>query len=695
MKRNILIVFVLFVQTIFGQNFNIEHNTIIDSNLTLKPENYHKIENQIITQILTKHHYEKQALTDSLSRIIFDNYISSYDNGKLYFLQSDIDKFAKYKEDIDSFLLKGNLDFAFDVFNLYKKRLNQRIKYIDTILENEFDYNKDEYITIKRKDAPWAKSVDELNDLWRKRLKNDALNKKLSGSDWETIKESLKKRYRNYHKLILQYKPEDVFQLYLNAYASAIDPHTNYLSPRNSEQFDISMKLSLEGIGATLRVIDDYTTIMEIIAGGPAYKSDDLHPDDRIIAVAQGDTSDFVDVIGWRIDDTVQLIRGKKGTVVRLKVLRADASLADEPDTVRLVRDKVKLEERSASKDILNFNDGTNAYRIGVIHIPSFYMDFGAKAKGEKDYKSTTRDVRRLLKELDSAKVDGVIVDLRNNGGGSLQEAIELTGLFIEEGPVVQVRNSKEKIEVGRDPDKEIIYDGPMAVMVNRYSASASEIFSGAIQDYGRGIIIGEQTFGKGSVQNLVDLKRFVPVSDNSKIGKLKLTIAKYYRINGHSTQNKGVIPDIKFPSAYDPDEYGESAQPSTLPWDEIQSAKFEKLSAINTILPQLKAKYENRIKDNIEFQFIKEDIAEYNEKKDKEKYSLNESVRKAEREKAEKKKEERKKERKLKLKDKEEVNTKEDKKDDPLLMESGRILSDFITFIGTNEFSFSINEKD
>ncbi|MBI9071422.1 MAG: carboxy terminal-processing peptidase [Melioribacteraceae bacterium] len=680
---------VLFLFTLFSltsaQSFNIEHNEIIDSNIVLKPEFQHKAINQVVTQILSRYHYKKIAINDSLSSIIFDNYIKSYDNGRYYFLKADIDEFEKYRFEIDNNLYSGKLDPAFDIYNRYKKRLDERMDYVQKALENEFDYSKDEYYVPDRKQMEWALSSAELDDIWRKRLKSDALNKKLSKDDWETIQKALKRRYQNYHKLILQYQPEDVFQLYLNAFAEAVDPHTNYLSPKNSEQFDISMNLSLEGIGASLRLIDDYTTIAEIIPGGPAFKSKDLHPDDRIVAVSQGDTTEFVDVIGWRIDDTVQQIRGKKGTVVRLRVLRADKSISEATDIVRLVRDKVKLEERAASKEVIQIDeDGVN-FKLGIIKIPTFYLDFAAKSKGDIDYRSTTRDIKKLLTELKEEKVDGVIIDLRNNGGGSLDEAIQMTGLFVDEGPIVQIKSSDSKIEVGEDPDAGIFYDGPLAVMVNKYSASASEIFSAAIQDYGRGIIIGEQTFGKGTVQNLVDLKKFVPITDKEKIGKLKLTIAKFYRVNGNSTQHRGVIPDIKFPSALDPSEYGESSQPSALPYDNIKSSNFQKYGNLSEIIKMLMAKHSDRIKNNQEFKYLAEDISLYKENIKKKEFSLNEDIRKQEREKNEDRKKERENARNITVKDKEEVPIKDMKIDDPLLEESGHILADMI---------FEINSK-
>jgi len=452
----------------------ITENSEIDTFKILQPAPIHQRVNTIVSGLLMRNHYKKTELNDSLSNVIYNNYIKSFDNFKVYFLQADIDAFSKSKDKIDDYLKTGNLQFAFEVFNVYKQRLNERMLSIKKLLSNEFDYTIDEVFIVDRNDAPWAKSPAELDELWRLRLKSDALNKKLNGESWDKISSSLFKRYQTFHKQILQYKAEDVFEIYMNAYTSAIDPHTDYFSPADAANFDITMSRSLEGIGAQLRNQDDYTLIVEVIPGGPADKSKNLFANDKIVAVAQGDTGEFVDVVGWRVDDVVQLIRGKKGTAVRLSVMRANATPDMPNETVKLVRDKVTLEEQSAKSKILYLDQDNKNYKIGIIDVPAFYVDFKGKARGEKDFKSTTRDVRNLLKDLKNDGVDGIVVDLRNNSGGSLQEAIELTGLFIKKGPVVQVRNSDQSIDLGDDTDSEIVYDGPLSVLVNRYSASAS-----------------------------------------------------------------------------------------------------------------------------------------------------------------------------------------------------------------------------
>ncbi|MCF8394378.1 MAG: carboxy terminal-processing peptidase, partial [Melioribacteraceae bacterium] len=539
-----------------------------------------------------------------------------------------------------------------------------------------------ETYTPDRDEVEWAKSIEELNEIWRKRVKNDALNLKLAGKEWDKIVETLENRYHRFHKVILQYNTEDVFQIYMNAFGYVVDPHTSYFSPITSENFQIDMSLSLEGIGAQLTSDNDYTKVAQIIAGGPAEKSEQLFEDDRIVGVGQGDDGELIDVIGWRLDDVVQLIRGKKGTTVRLSVLRPEMTPDMQPDLIKIVRDKVKLEERAAKSDILDIEQDEYNFKLGLIDLPSFYIDFDAQRKGETDYKSTTRDVKKLISDLKKENIDGLIIDLRNNGGGSLQEAIDLTGLFIETGPVVQVRNTDGSIEVGEDSNPSVVYDGPLAVIVNRYSASASEIFSGAIQDYGRGIVIGEQTFGKGTVQNLINLKRLVPSTKN-KLGELKLTVAKYYRINGSSTQHKGVVPDITFPTVLGSHEYGESSRTSALPWDTIRSSNFKRISDIDEFIPELLKRHNERMKKSIEYEFRLEDIEEYKEARNRKEFSLNEDIRKTERDEREKRKEARDEERQklaeLKLKEKGEVGTTESKIDDFELEESARILADLI----------------
>lgn len=683
--QNLLLALIFFAAGNFiraeSRNQNESLNVINDSLKLIEPQEYHKLEEQLITSILTRYHYNKIEINDSLSNIIFNRYLDALDNGKNYFLNSDIKNFETDKFNLDDMLINGNVQFYFNVFNVYLKRLNERAYFTDSLLNNEFDYSIDENFQFNRDKSEWANNERELNEIWRKRLKNDALTYKLNGKDWAFIQKTLRKRYHNFAQFLNQYKSEDVFQLAMNSFTQALDPHTNYLSPETSDNFKIDMSLSLEGIGARLQTEDDYTKVVEVIPGGPAAKSKLINVDDKIVGVAQKEDGDFEDVIGWRITDVVKLIRGPKGTLVRLQIIPSGSELNVKPKEISLVRDKVKLEDQAAKSKVLDIMNEGKAFKIGVIDIPKFYNDFEGQRNGDGNYKSTTKDVRLILDSLKNKKVDGVIIDLREDGGGSLQEAIELTGLFIKDGPVVQVKSSDGNIDVDKDPDPAIVYDGPLAVLVNRFSASASEIFTGAIQDYGRGLILGEQTYGKGTVQNMIDLNRLTSKKDNN-FGQVKLTIAKYYRITGGSTQHLGVIPDIEFPTYFAPSEFGESSEPSALPWDEIKASNFNRYSDLSKIIPTLKEKHLNRIADDNDFNYLLEDINIYKENKEKTFISLNEDIRKKEKELDEQRKFDRENKRhglhEVELLNDEVPNLSKDKKD-YLLEESAKIISDFI----------------
>ncbi|MFA7228064.1 MAG: carboxy terminal-processing peptidase [Melioribacteraceae bacterium] len=683
-KAFILFILFLFVSKAHGQNPNevLSKDHSIDSNKVILPDATYKLVSQVITNFLSSYHYKKQPLNDSVSAVIFKEYLGTLDNGKLYFLKSDIEKFEKYNHQLDDNLRTGNIEPAFEIFNVFKKRLAERIVHIDFILKQEFDFSADESFAPDREKAEWAGSKDELDELWRLRIKNDALNLILSGKELANARDLLSKRYHNYHKIILQYEADDVFSLFMNSFAQVYDPHTDYFSPPASENFTIAMKLSLEGIGASLRQEGDYTTVANIIAGGPAYKSDLIHEEDRIIGVAQGEDGEFVDIIGWRLDDAIQLIRGKKGTTVRLQILRAKDGSNAPPAEIKLVREEVKLEEQAAKDEIMNVEEDGRSLRLGVIKLPSFYTDFEGQQKGKPDYRSTTRDVKNILNKFKSEKVDGVILDLRNNGGGSLQEAIQLTGLFIKDGPVVQVKNASNKIEVDSDPDPGIIYDGPLMVMVNRFSASASEIFAAAIQDYGRGLIVGSTTYGKGTVQNMIDLNRAISFG-NKKLGQLKLTIAKFYRITGGTTQHLGVEPDIYFPSQFTAKEFGESGQESALPWDQIPSAPYKRYSDLSKSISFLKTRYDERRKNDPEYNYLLQDVEDFNRNRDRKEISLNEAVRRRERDESEAKRKQRDEDRAralgIKIEEKKEVNPPVTKTGDYELKESGKILADLI----------------
>lgn len=585
---------------------------------------------QAVAGLLSQYHYRRIKLDDALSSAAFDDYLAALDFSRSYFLASDVADFEKYRTKLDDDLRNGRLGAAFEIYNRYQQRLLERTQHAREVLSHPFDFSVRESIELDRKKAPWATTTAELDEIWRKRLKHETLNLMLAGKDETAARETLRRRYEGRLRRAGQAEPEDVFQAYMNAITGVFDPHTSYLSPRSSENFNIQMRLSLEGIGAVLRLEDEETVVVELVPGGPADMSKLIKPKDRIVAVGQGDDSAMTDVVGWRLDDVVDLIRGQRGSVVRLQVVPA----ADPPGSagalVRLVRNKIQLEEQAAKSQIKTFmRDGVEQH-IGVITIPTFYIDFAAAQRGDADYRSTTRDVRRLLHELEQQKVDGVVIDLRQNGGGSLQEAVELTGLFIAEGPVVQVRDSKGKVQLENDPDPDLVYGGPLAVLTDRFSASASEIFAGAIQDYGRGLIIGEPTFGKGTVQTLIELGRFLP-QIKDKLGQLKLTIAKFYRVNGSSTQHRGVHPDIGFPVAFGEDEVGEGAQEHAMPWDEIAATRYKLFGHVNDMVPELMNLHDSRVAHDQAYQDLKQDLEYARELRKRTRVSLLESERRAE----------------------------------------------------------------
>jgi carboxyl-terminal processing protease len=527
----------------------------------------------VINKVLERFHYRDFELTDGYAEQVIDNYFEDLDPGRLFFLERDVDRFSRTSARLDDDIAKGKLDTAFDVFRVYRMRVDSRIDYALSLLQKPFDFARNEDYLFNREEADWAKSEGELNEIWRKRVKNDYLLLKLAGKDDEEIRDQLRKRYEGITRRIHQFTPDDVYQTFVNAYTRTLEPHTSYMSPSTSENFDISMRLSLEGIGAVLRADNEYTVIQRTIPGGPARQSGQIHTGDRIVGVAQGIDGEMADVIGWRLQDVVDKIRGPKGSVVRLQTLPKSEAAGGRMREVSLVRNEIKLEDQAAQHFIIDGPDNAPSLKVGVIEVPAFYRDFRAESSGQRDFRSTTRDVRQLIKDLEADGIDGLIVDLRGNGGGSLTEALELTGLFIEEGPVVQVKDSFGKVEVEVDPDPAVVYTGPLAVLVDRNSASASEIFAGAIQDYGRGIIIGEPTFGKGTVQTLIDLDRYVP-GDDTELGRLRLTMAEFFRISGGSTQLKGVEPDIPFEFGLQ-GEHGERSLENALPWDRIQPARF------------------------------------------------------------------------------------------------------------------------
>ena len=604
--------------------------------VVLKPTTEQAQAALLATRFLTRFHYKAEPLDAAMSRKIFDRYFDSLDGDRLFFLQSDVDRFAADRDKLGDDIYDENLSVPYAIFNLYEQRVTERTAYARSLLKKGFDFDKDETYTYQREHAPWAKTTAELDDLWRKRVKNDWLRLKLAGSDDTKIRATLDKRYATYLERMRQLTSEDVFQTFMNAYAMSIDPHTNYLGPRASENFDIAMKLSLEGIGAVLQRDDDYTAIREIVPGGPAALSGKFKVGDRIVGVGQGASGAITDVVGWRLDDVVDLIRGAKDTTVRLEVLPADAGQDGTHELIALVRKKVNIEEQAAKSSVIQIKDGDATRRIGVITLPTFYEDFDARRRGDKNYRSATRDVARLLDGLKAQHVDAVLMDLRNNGGGSLSEAIDLSGLFVGKGPVVQVRNTDGHVEVGRNTREAMAWSGPFAVLVNRNSASASEIFAGAIQDYGRGLIIGEQTYGKGTVQNLVDLDQ-MSQSEKPTFGELKMTIQQFFRVDGASTQLKGVTPDIAFPVTGDFAQNGESTNKNALPWASIAAADYTPTSDLKPILPMLTSMHDARVAKEKPWLAYEADVADARKMRAETSISLNEKARRAERDEQEK----------------------------------------------------------
>ena len=555
-----------------------------------------------LVEVIEERHYASRRYDDSLSAQHFAAYIDALDPQRMFFDAADISEFAKWRLELDNAGRSGNLDPAFTMFDRYHQRLKERLESILASLPDtlaSFDYSVEEFLVIDHSLMPWADDTSELDDRWRKRLKNQALSLKMADKAPEEIPITLERRYQNQLNRLDQYNAQDVFQIYANTLAEQYDPHTNYFSPRRAENFDINMSLSFEGIGAILQIDDEYAKVARLVPAGPADKQGQLRPSDLIIGVGQGDEGPIEDVVGWRLDEIVDLIRGPQNTTVRLEVIPGKGK-TDERRVVPIQRNEVKLEEQAAQKEIIEFEDESEVkHRIGVIDIPAFYIDFEAYRRGDKNYRSTTRDVKRLIDELVAAGVEGLVIDLRDNGGGSLQEANQLTGLFIEYGPTVQIRSAESRVWRDGKRRRSNYYEGPLAVMINRLSASASEIFAGAIQDYGRGIVVGEQSFGKGTVQSLVPLQE----------GQLKITESKFYRISGGSTQHKGVLPDIDYPSVFDPAQIGESALDNALSWDQISPARFNRYQDYNTILPGLMARHQQRAANDPDYRYLEDQV--------------------------------------------------------------------------------------
>ncbi len=626
--------------------------------LELKPSAQHQVIASEVANLLENYSYKKVPMTDSLSRIVFENLLKSMDQYRNYLLQSDVDDFKKFENTISQDFKKGDLSAPFFIFNVYSKRYLEAMEFALTQVDVDHDFSKKENYVAFREKLPYFKTDAELKDQWRKRVKYDLLNLRLTSTDKDSVdvtkhKETLRKRYENIISQAKKTNSNDAFQLIMTSLTDAVDPHTTYYNPSFAQAFNEGMSNTFEGIGARLQMENEMVTIKEVIAGGPAFKDKSLNVDDRIIGVAQGD-GEFDDIIGWRLDAAVAKIKGPKGTTVRLKIIPAGQELSAQPKIVSLKREKIVVAEESAQKEIkqVKGEDG-KTYKIGLIKLPKFYIDFEAFRKRDPDYKSTTRDVRLILDTLRQEKVDAVVLDLRSNGGGSLQEAIELTGLFIDKGPVVQVRDVRNRVEVDSDEEAGVAWDGPFGVLINRFSASASEIFAGAIQDYGRGVILGSQSYGKGTVQSAIDMSRFISATNKlllkakgedkdpntpngaPEFGQINITMGKFYRVTGSSTQHKGVTPDVVFPTQYTAEKFGESSEPAALPWDQIKASNFTRVADLKSVTEKLNGIHQARMKKSPEYQYLLEDIEEFKKSDSIQEISLNEVDLQKERDKA------------------------------------------------------------
>jgi carboxyl-terminal processing protease len=586
---------------------------------------------RLVAEVVERQHYRQAVLDDDMSSQIYERYLEALDGGHSYLLASDIAEFERFRYKFDDAIDSADASPAFEIFARYRQRNREVLRHAIALLDTEPDFTLDETFQFDRSELGWPASQLELNELWRKRVKNDAISLLLAGKTWPEASDILRKRYERVGKRIEQITADDVFETFMNAYAHVYDPHSNYLSPRNSDEYNIAMSLSYEGIGASLQLVDDHVTIMNILPGGPAAASEQLKAGDRITAVGQGSDGPMTDVVGWRLDDVVQLIRGPVKTVVRLQILPAGANPGVQETLLVLTRNKVTLEGQAAQKQVHQIHRGDREFKIGVIEVPSFYQDFQARVAGDEDYRSTTRDVRRLIEELKREKIDSLVIDLRDNGGGHLSEATGLVGLFVEKGPVVQLRETSGQIEVLDDPEPGVAWKGPLVVLVNRASASASEIFAGAIQDYHRGLVVGQQTYGKGSVQNLYPLDRYA-LGPKAGFGQLTVTIGKYYRVTGDSTQHRGVAPDITLPSLLSTADVGESTQESALPWDRINPAKFTPEQPVLPMLPMLEREHEERVAHNADFVALEGDVEAMERLRTQHDVSLNLVKRRAER---------------------------------------------------------------
>lgn len=644
---------------------------MVDGVQNIKPDEQQSLVLREVVQLIENYNYKKVKINDSISSVIFDRYIKALDPSRYYFLASDIKEFEEFRTTLDDDFRAGDLSAPFYMFNVYLKRYNDRINYSVSQIKGKYDFNQNDTYVYDREKMPWVSTVADLDNIWKNRVKYELVNLKIAGTDDAKNVETLTKRYESLRSQALKFNNQDVFQILMNSFTEAIDPHTNYFNPRNAETFNIEMSRSIEGIGATLQLENEVTKIVSVVPGGPAFKSKQINAGDRIVAVAQGANGEFEDIIGWRIDNAVAKIKGPKGTTVKLKVIPVGQELSSKPVIITLVREKVSLVDQSAKKTVKTVLSDGKPFKIGIIDVPAFYADFKAANAGDPNYKSTTRDVRLLLDTLKNIdKVDAVVMDLRANGGGSLIEAIDLTGLFIDKGPVVQVKDLRGNVEVDEDKQPGAIWEGPFGVIVDRLSASASEIFAGAIQDYGRGVVMGTQTYGKGTIQSSIDLNRFVNPSLLQKmaalfkktettrtvtipndpktgepasslvldkdgipqLGQINLTIGKFYRINGNSTQHKGVMPDFNFPSIYPLDKIGEDTEPSALPFDMVKESNFKVVADLTDVKANLAKLHEQRMLTSVAYKVLQDDILEAKKRDGQTTVTLNQAKLKAER---------------------------------------------------------------
>jgi len=644
---------------------------------------------KLVSSVIERSHYRQSPINDPISSVTLDRYLEALDSAHSYFLASDIQEFDRIRYQLDDAVLNGSLEPAFAVYNRFQARTRERLNYAMELLKTQPDFNVDESYEYDRTKATWPKNMDEMNEIWRKRVKNDAVSLMLTGKTWAETHDLLSKRYERALKNLDKITGDDVFEVFINALVHVFDPHSNYLSPRNSDEFKIQMSLSYEGIGASLQLIDDYVTVQSTIPGGSAATTGLLSTNDRIVGVGEGKEGKLTDVVGWRLDDVVQLIRGKEGSTVRLQIIPAGAAPGSAEKVIALMRSKITLEAQAAKKEIRTIKRDGKDVKVGVITVPSFYQDYDAHARGDQNYRSTTRDTRNLINELKAAGVEAIVIDLRSNGGGNLQEAVGMVGLFIPMGPVVQVRQTGGDIEVLNDEDNGIAWDGPLTVITDRYSASASEIFSGAIQDYGRGLIVGQQTYGKGTVQNLYPLDRYA-VGKDPGFGELTITIGKFYRVTGESTQLRGVTPDIVLPSAISTDDAGESTQESALPWDRIRAANFSRFGNLKASVDPLIQAHNQRVANNADYQYLLKNISAYEQIRKEKSVSLNLKARQQEREQLDKARLERENARRVAdglkpVATLEELEKQKEEAPDPLLSEASEITADFDNWLGRN----------